>query len=55
MKKFLIGLAIGIVLGGTGAYTLIKEKVTKVATKENAEKLVSAGKNLTNTVEEIVK
>ncbi len=50
MKNFLLGLVIGIVLGGTGAYAVVKEKVKKAATKENAEKVVKASQELGDTI-----
>lgn len=53
MKNFIIGLVIGIILGGTGAYTYCKQKIEEVATKENAEKVVSASKSFGQTIKEI--
>ena len=54
-KKFLIGLAIGIVLAGTGAYAVVKEKAKKVATKENAEKVVKASQEFGDTIKAVFK
>lgn len=53
MKKFLIGLVVGIVLATTGAYTVIEQKAKKAATKENAEKVTKAAKNFTETVKNV--
>jgi len=55
MKNFLVGLVIGIVLGGTGAYAVVKEKVKKAATKENAEKVVKATGEFTDTIKAVFK
>lgn len=54
MKQFFIGLVIGLVLGGMGGYAFIKNKVTKIATKENAEKVVKATQNFGDTIKEVV-
>lgn len=51
MKNFLIGLVIGILLGGTGVYTSVKEKTQKVATKKNAEKVVKAAEEFGKAVQ----
>jgi hypothetical protein len=53
MKNFIIGLVIGIILGGNGAYTYCKQKIEKPATKENVEKVVSASKSFCKTIKEI--
>lgn len=54
MKNFFIGLVIGIVIGGMGGYAFLKEKVTKIATKENTEKVVKATQNFSDTIKEVV-
>lgn len=55
MKSFFVGLVIGIVLGGTGAYAVVKEKAKKVATKENAEKVVKASQEFGDTIKAVFK
>ena len=55
MKNFLVGLVIGIVLGGTGGYAIVKEKAKKVATKENAEKVVKASQDFSDTIKAVFK
>lgn len=42
MKKFIIGFLIGMLFAGTGTYAMLKKKAEKVATKENAEKVLKA-------------
>lgn len=54
MKNFLIGIVIGIILAGTGAYTYCVNKAKKVATKENAEKVVKASQQFGDTIKEIL-
>ena len=34
MKNFIIGLVVGFLLAGTGAYTIVTEKAKKAANKE---------------------
>ena len=53
MKNFLVGLVIGIVLGGTGGYAIVKEKAKKVATKENSEKVVKATGEFSDTLKAV--
>jgi hypothetical protein len=55
MKRFFIGLAIGIVLGGTGAYTMLKDKVKKVATVENAKTVMNATQEYGETLNSVLK
>ena len=54
MKNFLIGLIIGIVLGGFGTYATIKEKTKKIATKQNAEKVVQASQEFGKALQDIL-
>ena len=53
MKKFLIGLAVGIILGVTGVYAIVREKIQKVATIENAEKVADSAKELGKTIKDV--
>lgn len=55
MKNFLIGLVIGVILGGTGAYTVVKNKVQKLATAENAEKVIKASQEFGQAMQEVLK
>lgn len=55
MKKILIGIVIGIIFAGTGAYTYCLNKAKKVATKDNAGKVIEAGKKFGETIEEVLK
>ena len=52
MKNFIIGLVIGFLLAGTGAYAVITEKAKKAATKENAEKIGKAAKEFGETIKD---
>lgn len=53
MKNLFIGIVIGLVLGSTGSYVVLKEKVKKAATKENAEKVTKAAQNFTDTIKSV--
>lgn len=50
MKNFFIGVIVGLVLGSTGSYVALKDKVKKAATKENTEKVVKATKEFGQTI-----
>lgn len=53
MKNLFIGVVIGLVLGSTGSYVVLKEKAKKVATKENAEKVVKASQDFGDTIKAV--
>ena len=53
MKNFFIGMVVGIVLATTGTYAVIEQKAKKAATKENAEKVVKATKDFTETIKDV--
>ena len=55
MKNFLFGLVIGIILGGTGMYTVVKNKVRQIATAENAEKVIKASQDFGQTIQDVLK
>ncbi len=55
MKNLFIGVVIGLVLGSTGSYVVLKEKVKKVATIENANKVVDATAEFGQQVQSIFK
>lgn len=55
MKNLFIGVVIGLVLGSTGSYVVLKEKVKKAATKENAEKVVKASQDFGDTIKAVFK
>ena len=55
MKNLFIGIVIGLVLGSTGSYVVLKEKVKKVATIENANKVVDATVEFGQKVQDIFK
>ena len=55
MKKILFGIVIGIIFAVTGAYTYCVNKAKKVATKDNAEKVIEAGKKFGETIDEVLK
>lgn len=53
MKKILIGIVIGVIFAGTGAYAYCVNKAKKVATKENAEKVIEASKQFGEKLGEV--
>ena len=53
MRKFLIGVVVGIILASTGVYAVAKEKAKKMATKENAEKVGNAANSFADTIKAI--
>lgn len=55
MKKFLLGLVVGVVLGATGGYAVVMDKIKKTATIENVEKVSAAAETFSNSIVEIVK
>ena len=55
MKNLFIGVVIGLVLGSTGSYVALKEKVKKAATIENASKVVDATAEFGQKVQGIFK
>ena len=55
MKNLFIGVVIGLVLGSTGSYVVLKEKVKKAATIENASKVVDATAEFGEKVQDIFK
>ena len=55
MKNLFIGVVIGLVLGSTGSYVVLKEKVEKAATIENASKVVDATAEFGEKVQDIFK
>lgn len=55
MKNLFIGVVIGLVLGSTGSYVVLKEKVKKAATIENASKVVDATAEFGQKVQGIFK
>ena len=55
MKNLFIGVVIGLVLGSTGSYVVLKEKIKKAATIENASKVVDATAEFGQQVQSIFK
>ena len=55
MKNLFIGVVIGLVLGSTGSYVVLKEKVKKAATIENASKVADATVEFGEKVQDIFK
>ena len=55
MKNLFLGVILGLVLGSTGSYVVLKEKVKKAATIENASKVVDATAEFGEKVQDIFK
>lgn len=55
MKRFLIGLIIGILIVTTGVYAYVEQNVKKVATKQNVEKVTKAVENTEKALEKAFK
>ena len=53
MRKFLIGVVVGIVLASTGIYAIAKEKAQNIATKENVEKVSKVTQNFADTIKDL--
>lgn len=54
MKNLLIGIVIGVIFAGTGAYAYCVNKAKKIATKENAEKVIKASQQFGDSIKEIL-
>lgn len=54
MRKFVFGFICGMLFGAYGGYAYCKEKITKIATKENTEKVGEAGKNFIDTIKTVL-
>lgn len=55
MKRFLIGLIVGILIVTTGVYAYVEKRVKKVATKQNVEKVTKAVENAEKALEKAFK
>jgi len=55
MKNFIIGLIIGIVCGGLGGYTYLKENVEKITNERTIKKATKATKTFVNDIGDAVK
>ena len=54
MKRFLIGFAIGLIVGGTSVGVSIKEYAKKHATIENAEKIADITKSTASGLKDVL-